>query len=86
MVRRSTVEQCDGSAECASIFADVFADSYSVQPDGPIPRVRLPRALQSLESIDFSEEVVLSYLASLDVSTSPGVDNVSARLFKGCAP
>ncbi|KAL3267205.1 hypothetical protein HHI36_011341 [Cryptolaemus montrouzieri] len=85
MVRRSTGEQCDGIAECASIFADVFADSYSIELDGPIPRVRLPRALQSLESFEFSGEEVLSYSASLDVSISPGVGNVSARL-KSSAP
>ncbi|KAL3272597.1 hypothetical protein HHI36_014067, partial [Cryptolaemus montrouzieri] len=71
---------------CVDLLVNSAMVSYSVEPDDPIPRIRLPGALQSLESIEFSEEEGLSYLASLDVSTSSGVDNLSARLLKSCEP
>ncbi|KAL3285722.1 hypothetical protein HHI36_000250 [Cryptolaemus montrouzieri] len=79
MVRRSTGEQCDGSAECASIFVDVFVDSYSVEPDGPIPRVRLTLTLTALKQ-DGVKLATFSLGKSIEIGCNATSDDKNEKI------
>lgn len=72
--------------EVASIFADSFAESFGIEPDGMLPTShRRSRVRDDLSEINFSEEIVLSKLMKLDITKSQGPDGISAALLKTCS-
>lgn len=72
--------------EVASIFAESFAASFTIEPDGVLPTThQASRMQESLTEVVFTEELVLEKLTCLDVTKSQGPDGISAAYLKSCA-
>lgn len=72
--------------QVAETFAETFFSSFTREPDGEIPSVQLcSRRDEQLCSVEFTEEIVLQKLIALNVTKSPGIDNISTMLLKRCA-
>ena len=78
-----TKNEKEQAEELASQFMSVMVD----EPDGEIPRLP-PKQLTTppLTSINVTEEMVLQKLTKLDVTKSPGPDEIHPRILKEVAP
>lgn len=76
---------CQNPCDTANTFADHFFKTFCAEPDGTMPDLSTSRCLPGLEGVSFDPRTVESELCLLKMSTSPGLDGLSAALLRQCS-
>ncbi|KAL3265580.1 hypothetical protein HHI36_009785 [Cryptolaemus montrouzieri] len=77
-VQDSHGKLCIDHNQSVEVFASVFASSFSVEPDGPLPRITSSRSPVELRTISFSADDIEEHLLHLKTSSTPGPDGPTA--------
>lgn len=85
LVRGADGAVCESDESSAEVLASAFVSAFSAEPPGPIPRIVAPANTNSLDSVHFTEEIVMRELSALSTDTSPGSDLITAPILKLCA-
>ncbi|XP_063915606.1 uncharacterized protein LOC135131690 [Zophobas morio] len=88
-VRKPQVKDATGHIiedDCvtANIFAETFAQSFTIEPDADIPNLLTTHNFDCLSGICFSYDLIKDKLHKLDTTKSPGPDGISAKILKEC--
>ncbi|KAL3277881.1 hypothetical protein HHI36_013222, partial [Cryptolaemus montrouzieri] len=70
--------------EVPNILANSFADFFTCDPDR-LPNPATPRNLNELCDIEITPSLVKEHLTTLDTTSAPGLDGITALLLKDCA-
>ncbi|KAL3283587.1 hypothetical protein HHI36_006725 [Cryptolaemus montrouzieri] len=84
-VRDSQGKLCDDHKQSAKVFASALASFFSVEPDGPQPRITPTRSPVELSTISLSADDIENHFLDLKTSSAPGPDRLTAFVLKNCA-
>ncbi|CAG5041465.1 unnamed protein product [Parnassius apollo] len=85
MLKTESQELADEPHKIAELFADQFLNSYVREIDGPIPSINMPTAINSIDDVKFTAEIVLKILLTFDDATATGPDGIPSILLKRCS-
>ncbi|KAJ3661925.1 hypothetical protein Zmor_006299 [Zophobas morio] len=85
VVKNKDGELCANDFSTAEAFADHFESVYLNELCDNFPEILSPRVSESLDTIEFPEDIVYEELCRLDSVSSPGPDNLSPHVLRSCA-
>ncbi|KAL3285878.1 hypothetical protein HHI36_000398 [Cryptolaemus montrouzieri] len=68
---------CRSPVQVANVLADFFAASFTSEPDR-LPNSSTPRNLNELCDIEFTASLVRDHLTTLDTTSTPSPDGITA--------
>lgn len=74
-------ELTENESEIANVLGDFFSSVFTVEPDDDLPSIN-KKDVPTINNIEISIDTVRKKLEELDISKSPGPDNINPRILK----
>ncbi|KAJ8969640.1 hypothetical protein NQ317_009573 [Molorchus minor] len=84
IIRKPNGTICDTNSDAAEILAQTFKDNYTQEVPSPLPQPNFSHNNDSLQIIQFTEQLVSEQIGNLKEDSAPGSDGITSSILKKC--